>query len=75
MKLVKIKCGEKMGCVFDDEIIISISPAMAADLMGEYQARAFRTDDYCIQGLFRKRCDFFEDCYSEWEDKREKLSE
>ena len=61
---------EKLGCRFDDKIKITFSPSGVHDVMLIFRDKALKTDDYFLQGAYRKIADLFQSAYGEWNDKR-----
>ena len=71
MNKIKITLAkEKLGCKFEDKIKITLSPSEAEDILLVFKDKALETDDYLLQGAYRKIADLFQRAYDEWNDKR-----
>lgn len=69
-ELEGFKLTDQTGCLFNDRIIISISPSLAEELALDYRAKALEAESYNEQGLAREISDFFNSIYHSWEDAR-----
>lgn len=70
MKVGKIKCGKKIGCVYDDEVEIIISPAWCESIAYVFEQLAIDAKHYAELTTAKEKVDLFRQAHEKWQEKR-----
>jgi len=72
MKVGAIKCGNKTGCVYRDEIEIIVSPAWCESIAYVFEQLAIDAKHYAELTTAKEKADFFQEAHEKWREKRNK---
>lgn len=70
MKVGKIKCGKKTGCVYDDEVEIIISPAWCESIAYVFERLAIDAEQYAELTTAKEKADLFRQAHEKWRKER-----
>ena len=67
------KLGEEFGCLFDDEIDITLSPGNVSRLAQIFKELSVESNDYDEQGEYREFAELFDKASRIWRSKRDDI--
>lgn len=63
---------EQLGCAFNDQIDINLSPSDIETIENLLVEKALNATNYTTQGFYRRLKDVFRQRYNDWKDERKK---
>ncbi len=71
IRLLEIKFGDEMGCLWNDTIYAPLTPARIEEICLRYKDLALKENqNYVAQGFYRDMSDFFNKLLQEWKRRR-----